>query len=118
MRKATIAALALVLAATMAEAGSEKKTDAKEGVKMRRFMVVRTFPAGALAGLDAVTKARVNSRNEASGARWVHSYATADLTKTFCVYEGRDEAAIRKAAAANQLPIDQIFEIPADLTPR
>jgi hypothetical protein len=34
------------------------------------------------------------------------------------VYEGRDEAAIRKAAAANQLPIDQIFEIPADLTPR
>jgi hypothetical protein len=29
-----------------------------------------------------------------------------------------DEAAVRKAAAANGLPVDQIFEVPVDLKPR
>jgi hypothetical protein len=81
-------------------------------------MVIRTFPAGALDGLDAATKQRVNATNEANGARWVKSYANADRTKTFCVYEGIDEAAIRKAAEANGLPVDQIVEIPVDLNPR
>ena len=85
---------------------------------MRRYMVIRTFPAGALDKLDAATKAKVNAKNEANGVRWIQSYANADLTKTFCVYEGRDEAAVRKAAADNGLPIDQIVEIPKDLTPR
>jgi hypothetical protein len=81
-------------------------------------MVLRTFPAGALEGLDQAKKDKVNATNEKNGARWIHSYASADKTKTFCVYEGVDEAAVRKAAAANGLPVDQIFEVPVDLTPR
>jgi hypothetical protein len=85
---------------------------------MRRYMVIRTFPAGALEGLDQAKKDKVNANNEASGARWIQSYANADKTKTFCVYEGVDEAAIRKAATANGLPVDQIFEVPVDLLPR
>ena len=85
---------------------------------MRRFMVVRTFPAGALDGLDATVKSAVNQRNSQHSARWVHSYANADRTKTFCIYEGPDETAIREAATANGLPVDYIVEIPVVLNPQ
>ena len=46
------------------------------------------------------------------------SYANAAKTKTYCVYEGPDEAAIRKAAVANQLPVDSITEVPVTLLPK
>lgn len=85
---------------------------------MHRYLVERSFPAGALADLDAATKARVNARNASVGVRWVKSYATADKTKTFCVYEGPSEQAIRKAAALNHLPVDRVIEIPVTLLPR
>ena len=107
-----------LVASVAALAGTEEKRVDRKDSKMTRYMVVRTFPAGALDGLDAQTKQSVNQKNEANGVRWIHSYANADKTKTFCVYEGKDEAAIRKAAEANGLPVDQIFEIPVDLTPR
>ena len=85
---------------------------------MHRYLVERTFPAGALAGLDAATKARVNARNASVGVRWLKSYATADKTKTFCIYEGPSEQAVRKAAALNHLPIDRVIEIPVTLLPK
>lgn len=85
---------------------------------MHRFLVERTFPAGALAGLDAATKAKVNARNASVGVRWVQSYATADKTKTFCIYEGPSEKAVRKAAALNHLPVDRVVEIPVTLLPK
>ena len=66
---------------------------------MHRYLVERTFPLHALEGLDATTKAKVNANNASVGVRWVSSYANADETKTYCVYEGPSEAAIRKAAA-------------------
>jgi hypothetical protein len=52
---------------------------------MKRYMVLRTFPAGALEGLDQAKKDKVNATNEKNGARWIQSYASADKTKTFCV---------------------------------
>ena len=85
---------------------------------MHRYLVERTFPAGALAGLDAATKARVNAQNKSVGVRWVKSYATADKTKTFCIYEGPNEKAVRKAAALNHLPVDRVIEIPVTLLPK
>ena len=85
---------------------------------MHRYLVERTFPAGALDGLDAGTKEKVNANNASVGVRWVESYATADKTKTFCVYEGPSEAAVRKAAALNALPVDSITEVPVTLTPK
>lgn len=120
VRRLVMVSMATWLVASLAAlAGTEeKKLDQKQSPKMTRYMVVRTFPAGALDGLDAQVKQSVNQKNEANGARWIHSYANADKTKTFCVYEGRDEAAVRKAAEANGLPVDQIIEIPVDLTPR
>lgn len=83
-----------------------------------RYMIERTFPAGALAGLDATTKAKVNANNAKVGVRWIESFANADKTKTYCIYEGPSEAAVRKAAALNELPVEIVMEVPHTLTPR
>jgi hypothetical protein len=83
-----------------------------------RYLVERTFPAGALDGLDAATKTKVNAVNSKFGVHWVVSYANARKTKTYCVYEGPSEAAIRKAAAANALPVDSVTEVPITLDPK
>ena len=85
---------------------------------VHRFLVERTFPAGALEGLDAATKKKVNANNATVGVTWVESYANADKTKTFCVYEGPNEAAIRKAAVLNSLPVDSVTEVPVTLLPK
>ena len=85
---------------------------------VHRYLVERTFPAGALKGLDAATKKKVNANNATVGVRWVESYANADETKTFCVYEGPSEAAVRKAAELNKLPVDSITEVPVTLSPK
>ena len=84
---------------------------------LHRYLIERTFPIGALAGLDAETKARVNENNASVGVRWVQSFANADMTKTYCIYEGPNEAAILKAAMLNDLPVDSVMEVPVDLLP-
>lgn len=83
-----------------------------------RYVVERTFPKGALDGLDAAKKAQVNQTNARFGVRWVTSYANANKTRTFCIYEGPDELAIRDAAKANAIPVDSITEVPLTLEPR
>lgn len=88
------------------------------GPGMHRFMVVRTFPAGALAGLDAAGKKAVNACNSTFGVHWVYSFANADKTKTFCIYDGPNEQAIRDAATGNKIPVDDIVEIPVVLSPK
>ena len=85
---------------------------------VHRYMVERTFPAGALDGLDAATKKKVNANNATVGVTWVKSYANADKTKTFCIYDAPNESAIRKAAALNALPVDSVTEVPVTLSPK
>jgi len=97
----------------------DSESDARSGnlpSGMHRYMIERTFPAGALAGLDSATKAKVNATNSKFGAQWVTSYANSDETKTYCVYNAADEAAVRAAAKANNLPVDKITEIPVAST--
>jgi hypothetical protein len=116
-----LAALAIPVAgwtADVAKAADPAPAVAAPKPGMKRFMVVRTFPAGALAGLDAAGKKAVNETNSSKAVRWIHSYANADKTKTFCIYEGPDEKAIRDAAGANKIPVDYIVEIPVVLSPR
>jgi hypothetical protein len=81
---------------------------------MPRYIVERTF----VGGLDIPVNAdgaevclAVVGRNAEAGVTWVHSYVTRDKTKTFCVYDAPDPEAIRKTAARNSLPVDQITEI-------
>jgi hypothetical protein len=50
--------------------------------------------------------------------RWLSSYANAARTRTFCIYEGPSEVAIRDAAKANNIPVDSVTEVPVTLLPR
>jgi hypothetical protein len=83
-----------------------------------RYVIERTFPKGALEGLDAAGKQKINQTNAKYGARWLMSFANADKTKTYCVYEAPNEAAVRQAAIANKIPVDSITEVPVTLLPK
>jgi hypothetical protein len=41
----------------------------------------------------------------------VHSYVSADKRTTFCIYDASSPEAVRKTAARNELPVDQITEV-------
>jgi hypothetical protein len=115
--KTLIAVLgSLLLMSTTVTMADDASTAAHAG--MHRYVVERTFPAGALAALDAALKAKVNANNAKFRVRWVMSYANAAKTKTYCIYEAPSETAIRKAAAANALPVDSITEVPVTLLPK
>ena len=81
---------------------------------MPRYMVVRTFPDGlAIPTTDAGEAAvgGVVKCNLAEDVTWVHSYVSTDKKKTYCIYDGPDEAAIRRAAKSNNLPVDSVTEV-------
>ena len=42
---------------------------------------------------------------------WVHSYVSADKTRTFCVYDAPSPEAIRSVGAKNNVPVDAIHEV-------
>ena len=84
----------------------------------RRYLIQRTFPAGALDGVNADVKKAVNDNNSGLGVTWVHSCVNADKTKTFCIYTGPSETAVREAAQRNNLPVDAVTEIPTILYPK
>jgi hypothetical protein len=88
-------------------------TDNEEGT-MPRYLVERSFPEGLAIPIDeggAKTCQLVVEGNAVEGVTWVHSYVTTDKQTTFCVYDGFSPEAIRRAAKANQLPVDRITEV-------
>jgi Protein of unknown function (DUF4242) len=81
---------------------------------MPRYMVQRTFPQGLeipVAEGGAEICAGVVERNAEEGVTWVHSYVSADKRTTFCIYDAPTPEAIRKTAAQNDLPVDQITQV-------
>ena len=81
---------------------------------MPRYMVQRTFPHRLVipvgdGGAD-ICRA-VIERNDDDGVTWVHSYVSADKRTSFCVYDAPTPEAIRKTAARNDLPVDQITQV-------
>ena len=110
MMKAFCAASAMTLAGS-----SMAATAAEPSAANHRYLIERTFPAGALDGVDAAAKQKVNQNNSTLNVTWEKSYANADKTKTYCVYGGPSEAAVREAAKLNGLPVDNVTEIPADI---
>src|SRR6476620_3623670 len=110
MMRAFCAAVALTFAGTCLAASVAEPAGATH-----RYMIERTFPAGALDGVDAAVKQKVNTNNQSLGVNWEKSYANAEKTKTYCVYTGPSEAAVREAAKLNGLPVDVVTEIPADI---
>jgi Protein of unknown function (DUF4242) len=115
MKKYLIALAAVSLVSIAGAATAADPTETTPGV--HRYLIERTFPIGALEGLDATAKAQVNANNARAGVRWIESYANADQTRTYCVYEGPNEAAIREASRLNNLPVDKVTEVPITLTP-
>jgi len=111
----TVLALTFLVPAFAADVQAPPQA-APAGTSVHRYLIERTFPKGALDGLDAATKKKVNKANASVGVRWVESYANADKTKTFCIYEGPSEAAVRKAAELNKLPVDSVTEVPVTLS--
>lgn len=110
MMKTLCAIGALSIAGTSVAAGAGDPAAASH-----RYLIERTFPAGALDGVDAAAKQKVNSNNKSLDVNWEKSYANADKTKTYCVYTGPSEAAVRDAARLNGLPVDVVTEIPSDI---
>jgi Protein of unknown function (DUF4242) len=81
---------------------------------MARYLVERVFPEGLdIAATDdgAAMCLAVVERNAEVGVTWVHSYVTEDKKKTYCVYDGPDPEAIRRAADRNGLPIESITRV-------
>ncbi len=81
---------------------------------MPRYMVERTFKDGLSipatnAGADSCRS--VVDKNGDLGVTWVHSYVLKDHKKSYCIYDGPSEDAIRKAAERNGLPVDSVAEI-------
>lgn len=105
--KTILATTAMLLAMTAAFADNAPA--------QHRYLIERTFPAGALDGVDAAVKQKVNANNSTLGVTWEKSYTNAARTKTYCVYDAPSENAVREAAKLNGLPVDVVVEIPADL---
>lgn len=81
---------------------------------MPRYVVERTFPEalGVSANSDgAGTCLNVVGKNAELGVTWLHSYFTEDKRKSFCIYDGPDPEAIRRAAERNGLPVDRITKV-------
>ena len=81
---------------------------------MPRYVVQRTFPDGlhipiANGGGDLCRG--VVDRNAQEGVTWVHSYVSEDKRTSFCIYDGPSPEAIRRTAASNDLPVDQITQV-------
>lgn len=78
---------------------------------MPRYLIERTFPAGLEIPMSADGTAAclsVVGKNAEGGVTWLHSYVTEDHQKTYCIYDGPNPEAIRKAAELNGLPVDRI----------
>jgi hypothetical protein len=107
MMRAIAAATALTVGA-----GSACTLAAEPAPAQHRYLIERTFPEGALDGVDDTVKTKVNANNESLGVGWEKSYANANKTKTYCIYNAPNENAVREAAKLNGLPVDSITEIP------
>lgn len=81
---------------------------------MPRYMVERHFPEGFRVPADetgAEALRGVVARNADEGVTWVHSYVSADKTRTFCVYDAPSPDAIRSVGAKSGVPVGDIHEV-------
>lgn len=81
---------------------------------MPRYLVERTFKDGLhipTSPEGAKTCLSVVGNNADLTVTWIHSYVTEDKGMTYCIYDGPNAEAIRKAAERNGLPVDRISEV-------
>jgi hypothetical protein len=81
---------------------------------MPRYLIERHFPDGLNIPQDEIGTnliCKVVETNAFEGVTWLHSYVAPDRKSTFCVYDGPNPEAIRRAATRNKLPITHIAEV-------
>ena len=81
---------------------------------MPRYVVQRSFPDGLQIPIDNAGVElcrRVIERNAREGVTWVTSFVSEDRARTFCVYDAPTPEAIRRAAAHNLLPVEEITRV-------
>jgi hypothetical protein len=77
-------------------------------------MVQRTFPEGLHIPIEnggADLCRGVVERNAEEGVTWIGSFVSEDRTRAFCIYYAPTPEAIRKTAASNELPVEQITRV-------
>jgi hypothetical protein len=77
-------------------------------------MVERNFPGGLNVPVNADGAGalqKIIGTNGEQGVTWVHSYVSADKTRTFCIYDAASPEAIRQVARRNELPVESITEV-------
>jgi Protein of unknown function (DUF4242) len=81
---------------------------------MPRYMVQRIFPEGLHIPVEnggAELCRGVVERNTDEGVTWITSFVSEDKTRTFCIYDAPTPEAIRRTAARNELPVDEITRV-------
>lgn len=81
---------------------------------MPRYLVERHFDGGLQLPADATGAEvcrTVVGHNGDVAVTWIHSYVTDDKSTTYCIYDGPNAEAIRKAASASGLPVDRITKV-------
>ena len=76
---------------------------------MPRFLIERNFAQQfevTKNGADAIKQI-----NDEEGIRWLSSFLSPDMRKTYCLYEAPDAEAIRAAARRASLPADVVIEV-------
>jgi hypothetical protein len=81
---------------------------------MPRYLIKRTFADGLRFPIDGTGRkaaAGIIACNLEQDVTWVHSYVSDDDQTTWCVYDAPSPEAIRTAAEANGLPVDQVTHV-------
>lgn len=81
---------------------------------MPRYLVERHFENGLHIPVTEdgfKTCMSVVGENAEVTVTWIHSYVSEDKSTTYCVYDGPNAEAIRKAADRTGLPVDRITKV-------
>ena len=80
------------------------------------FMIERRFTEDFLPSVEKA--AQVNVINDEEDVRWLYSFLSADMRKTYCLYEAESADAIVRAAERAGLPADVVLPLGHRVTQR
>jgi hypothetical protein len=78
---------------------------------MPLFMIERNYAEKLEVSREIADE--INLINDDEGVHWLYSFLSADLRKTYCLYDAPSAAAIIRAADRAGLPADVVVEINA-----
>ncbi|WP_433295566.1 DUF4242 domain-containing protein [Actinoplanes sp. CA-030573] len=73
------------------------------------FMIERNYAEQL--DVNETAAAEINLINDDEGVNWLYSFLSADLRKTYCLYDAPSAEAIKRAAERAGLPADVVVEI-------